>query len=74
MPSPIRPTDDAAREMARKLLTRSRSAVLAVNDDGWPTVSRDGKWALGVLDERGMALTMVKIDTKTGSYMERAKV
>ena len=55
MPSPIRPTDDAAREMARKLLTRSRSAVLAVNDDGWPTVSRV---AFG-LDDDGVPVSLV---------------
>lgn len=40
MPSPIRPTDDAARQMARDLIANARIAALAVTLDGAPFVSR----------------------------------
>ncbi len=41
-PSPIRPTDDAARDVARSLLAGARSGALAVlhPDSGHPHVSR----------------------------------
>ncbi|MCV6587077.1 MAG: pyridoxamine 5'-phosphate oxidase family protein [Marinibacterium sp.] len=40
MTSPIRPTDDAARELARALMTQARFAALAVQEPGGPAVSR----------------------------------
>lgn len=41
MPSPIRPTDDEARALARLLLTSATTAALAVLDEtGAPRVSR----------------------------------
>ncbi|MFC4669781.1 HugZ family protein [Seohaeicola nanhaiensis] len=40
MPSPIRPTDEAARQMARDLIANARIAALAVTLDGAPFVSR----------------------------------
>lgn len=41
MPSPLRPTDDEARALARDLIARARSVALGVIDlDGGPMVSR----------------------------------
>ncbi|MCE8008413.1 pyridoxamine 5'-phosphate oxidase family protein [Aestuariivita sp.] len=41
MPSPIRPTDDAARDLARRLMAQARFCALAVLDhDGAPLTSR----------------------------------
>lgn len=38
----------------------------AYNFYGWPRVSEDGKWVTGVLDERGLALTMIAISLPDG--------
>ncbi|AJE48287.1 HugZ family protein [Celeribacter indicus] len=56
-PSPIRPTDDEARGLARKLVSGARIAALAVTDPetGVPRVSRV---AFG-LDAEGTWLTLV---------------
>ena len=40
MTSPIRPTDNEARELARQLVDRARFAALATLEDGRPMVSR----------------------------------
>lgn len=40
MPSPIRPTDDDARDLARALLNGARFAALATTVDGHPMISR----------------------------------
>jgi len=56
-PSPIRPTDDEARALARSLITTARFAALAVltPGSGAPAVTRI---ALG-LDAAGLPLTLV---------------
>ncbi|WP_102226014.1 HugZ family pyridoxamine 5'-phosphate oxidase [Acidimangrovimonas sediminis] len=56
-PSPIRPTDDAARALARDLLQGATFAALAVTDpaSGAPFVSRI---ALG-LDPEGLPVTLI---------------
>lgn len=56
-PSPIRPTDDEARALARRLMTEARFAALAVTDpaSGAPYVSRI---ALG-LTPAGEPLTLI---------------
>ena len=65
MTNPIRPTDDAAREMARALLTKARFAALAVVlPDGAPMVSRV---AFGRAPD-GTPLTLVSdLATHTGA-------
>ncbi|GAA6201032.1 pyridoxamine 5'-phosphate oxidase family protein [Aquicoccus sp. SU-CL01552] len=65
MTNPIRPTDDAAREMARALLTKARFAALAVIlADGAPMVSRV---AFGRAPD-GTPLTLVSdLATHTGA-------
>ena len=56
MPSPIRPTDDEARALARQLIADARIAALAVTlKDGAPYVSRI---AFGTTPE-GAPLTLV---------------
>jgi len=55
MTSPIRPTDEDARTLARDLLNRARHAALAVlTRDGHPMVSR-----VAVLWHAGAVLTLV---------------
>ncbi len=65
MTNPIRPTDDAAREMARALLDKARFAALAVVlADGTPMVSRV---AFGRAPD-GTPLTLVSdLATHTGA-------
>lgn len=54
--SPIRPTDDQARDLAKSLLTNASFAALAVNDaNGFPLVTRIA-FAIG---PRGDAVTLV---------------
>ena len=55
--SPIRPTDDEARRLARALLDDARFAALGVSDpeDGTPLVSRV---AIGI-DEKGAPVTLI---------------
>lgn len=53
--SPIRPTDDAARDLARRLLHQARTAALAtVSADGFPNATR-----IAFLDMNGAGLTLV---------------
>ncbi len=53
--SPIRPTDDDARRLARDLLTGARTAALAtLTDSGFPNATR-----IAFLDLGGAGLTLV---------------
>ena len=55
MPSPIRPTDDEARALARQLIDTARFAGLGVLEDGHPMVTRV---ALGT-DDSGVPISLV---------------
>lgn len=52
---PIRPTDDEARDLAKRLINEAQFGALAVLQDGQPAVTR----VAVATDEDGMPLTLV---------------